>query len=351
MNLVMMKGAFFGLFGSTLLLVGCGGGGGGGGGETFTPPNISNTPVTIDSNNQYEVAATAGDGITGTVEGSTGAIGVVVGGSGQPFSAFEFVEKTVLGIGDEPLESRSQTPTGLEIASSCDLAPNGSTGSSTLTTNAEDFLSTRILTAGDYVSISYSNCYDADDAETNSGKTTMSIVSGALNFNLFDPLSGTLSIAVNFENMRSAELDETSVMHGDVVMTINGGDVSMSGDSVYVMTVGGEAAHMTNFSMSSTTTGNTETTIATYTIASTEIDGVITVRTDPSNPILQDLDADNPHAGTLIITGGATTLTMIVTSTTEVSLSLDSDSNGTPDAGYPVTVTWTEIEDGAANVL
>lgn len=349
MNAGSMKGMFFGVLGASILLVGCGGGGGGGG-STFTPPNISNTPVTIDSDNQYEVAGVAADGVSGSIDGGLGAIGVVAGGNGRSFSAFDFAKKTVLSLGDVSLTAGLDSPTGVEFTENCDVAPDGSRGTITLSTNVADLQASQSLGVGDYVSMSSSNCYDAFDGETVSGSVRMTIVSGSLDFNLADPLSAGLSIAVSFNNLRSTEMGETSIVHGDATLTASGTSFSLSGDSLYVMTVGGEAVHLTNFAISSTDFGTYESITVDATIASTEIDGVISIRTDPSDPLLEDTFASHPRAGTMIITGGSTTLTMVIQTSTSVVLYLDADGVPGTDAGYPVTVTWTEIDNGAALV-
>ena len=346
MQSVLKKVSVFGLLGATVLLTACGGGGGGGGGSTFTPPAISNTPVAIDSNNQYEVASVAEDGVSGAISGGLGAVGVAVEGGDHSFSAVDFAKKTVLSLGEASLASGVAGPVGLTVSGSCDLAPDGSRGTSTLTTNVENIESTMTVNTGDYVTLSSSNCYDSFDEETVSGSVTMTLVSGSLDFNLADPLSAGLSIEISFNNVRSTYMGVTTTVHGDATITASGSTFSLSGDSLYMMESGGEAVHLTNFSISGTDFGTYESIEVNATIASTTLDGVISISTDPNDPLLEDKFASHPRAGTMTITGGSTTLTIVVQSSTSVILYLDADGVPGTDAGYPVTVTWTEIDNG-----
>jgi hypothetical protein len=350
MNSVMMKGAFLGMLGTMVLLVGCGGGGGGG--STFTPPAISNTPVAIDSTNQNQVANVAENGVSGAISGGLGAIGVAVEGGGQSFSAVDFVKKTVLSLGDAPLASGLTGPTGLTISGSCDLAPDGTTGTSSLTTNVADFATTFAFNAGDYATISSSNCYDSLDGTTVSGSVTLTMVSGTLDFNLADPLSGGLSIEISMTNLRSTDMGVTTTVHGDATLTASSStSVSLAGNSLYMVESGGEAVHLTNFAISSTDYVSYTSTSVNATIASTALNGVVSISTDPSNPLLEATSASHPYAGTVIVTGGTTTLTMVVQDSTTVMLYLDADGVPGTDAGYPVTVTWTDIDNSTAIVL
>lgn len=351
MNSVLMKGAFLGMLGTMALLVGCGGGGGG---STFTPPAISNTPVAIDSTNQNQVANVAENGVSGAISGGLGAIGVAVEGGGQSFSAVDFVKKTVLSLGDASLASGVAGPTGLTISGSCDLAPDGTTGTSSLTTNVADFATTLAFNAGDYATISSSNCYDNIDGTTVTGSVTMTLASGSLDFNLADPLSGGLSIEISMNNVRSTEMGVTTTVHGDATLTASSGtSFSLTGNSLYLVESGGEAVHLTNFAISSTDFGSYTSTSVVATIASTTLDGVVTISTDPTNPLLEDTGASHPRAGIMTITSGTTTLTIEVIDSTYVSITLDSDSDGTPDpiVNNPATVTWTEIDNSTAIVL
>lgn len=351
MRSILVKGVMFGMIGATALLVGCGGGGGGGS-STFAPPAISNTPVAIDSTNQNQVAGVAENGVSGAISGGLGAVGVVVDGGGQSFSAFDFIKKTVLDLGDAALAPGAVSPTGVTISGSCDLAPDGTTGTSSLTTNVADLQTTMAFNVGDYATISSSNCYDSFDGTTVSGSVTLTMVSGTLDLNLTDPLSGGgLSIQISMNNLRSTEMGVTSIAHGDVTLSASGTGVSLSGDSLYVLESGGEAVHLTNFTITSTDFGTYESITVNATIASTEIDGVISITTDPNDPLLEDTIASHPRAGTMTITGGSTSLTIVIQDSTNVVLYLDADGVPGTDAGYPMTVPWTDIDNSTATVF
>lgn len=342
MKSVLARTTFFGIVSATALLVGCGGSGGGGG-STFTPPNISNTPVTIDSTNQYEVADAAENGVGGAIDGGGGVLGVVVSGGSNSFSAFDFAESTLLKYASQAVATSQANPVGIAVSQQipCD------SGSFTISANISD-PDGNILATGDTFSMSFDSCVDNYDGSTTSGSMSFSVVSGSLDFNATS-ITSPVEIAVSFNNLQTTEMGETDVVHGGFSMSTDGTTETLSGDSLYVLETDGEAAHLTNFNITNTTANtSTDTITVSLTIASTDIDGVISVQTASGAPLLQGMFDEHPSSGTLIITGGATTLTMVILSSTQVSLSLDSNSDGTPDADYPVTVTWTEIDNGAA---
>jgi hypothetical protein len=148
---------------------------------------------------------------------------------------------------------------------------------------------------------------------------------------------------MSFNNLSSTSGGQTNMIHGGFTISTDGTTSSLSGTSLYFMS-GGESALLTNFNISGTTSGSgTETLRVSLTLASTTINGVINVVTDPTDPLVEDAFENHPHAGTLIITSGASTLTMEILGSTQVRLSLDSDGNGI-DTGYPVDVNWTDID-------
>lgn len=345
MKSVFVKSAVLGMFAATTLLVGCGGGGGGGG--SFTPPEISNTPVTIDSSNQYQVADAADNGVNGAVNGAPGVLGVVIDGNGSSFNAFDFAQSSLKKYAGQVTLGQA-TPTGISQTEACDAAPGGATGSQTFSSNITDTSATS-FGAGDYLSISFSNCYDSSDGTTTNGSMKFTIVQGGLNFSTSSTI-GLTEISANFNNLRVTDSGGTNVVHGGFSVSTDGSTESLTGDSLYVMVVGGEAVHLTNFTITNTTANTSTDTISVdFTIASTDINGVITVATDPSNPLIQGITDQHPYSGTLIITGSTSKLTMIITGSNSVTLELDSNGDDVVDA--TANVTWTDIDNGALAVL
>ena len=342
MNSVMMKAAFFGMLGATALLVGCGGGGGGGAGSTFTPPNISNTPVTIDSTNQYDVADAAENGVAGAVDGGGGVLGVVVSDGGNSFSAFDFAESTLLKYASKAAAASQSSPAGVSVS----VTEPCESGSINITANVSDPNGTS-LTSGDTFSMAFNSCVDT--GSTTSGSMTFSVVSGSLDFNSVS-ITSPVEISVTFNNLRTTEMGVTEVIHGDFNMSTDGTTETLSGDSLYVLETGGEAAHLTSFTITNTTANTTTDTVSVdLTIAGTDINGVIRVQTAAGAPLVQGMFEQHPSSGTLIVTGASSRLTMVITSSTEVSLYLDTDGDGLDDIG-PIPATWDEVDNGAATI-
>lgn len=345
MKSVLVKSTLLGMFAATTLLVGCGGGGGGG---SFTPPEISNTPVTIDSTNQYQVADAADNGVNGAVNGTPGVLGVVINGGGSTFNAFDFAQSSLQQYAGQVVASGQAIPAGFSADTPCDTAPDGSTGSNTVSTNV-NIETVTVASAGDYLSMSFSNCYDSADGTTTNGSMKFTMVQGGLDLSAFS-LIGLTEISANFNNLRVTEGGETNVVHGGFNISTDGTTESLTGTSLYVMKVGGEAAHLTDFTITNSTANTlTDTISVSMTIASTDINGVITVATDPSNPLVQDISEQHPHSGILFITGSTSKLTMTIIDATNVTLELDSNGDDVVDA--TANVTWTEIDNGAAAVL
>lgn len=363
MQSVFVKGSFLGLLGGALLLAGCGGGGGGGGGSSFsftdildyggdsptelfnvapssTPSGVPTAAVTISPTNQNEVAGAAVSGVDGAIVGeAVSVLGALYARDVQSFSAFGFAEDTLfkyLGEVGAAQTAATSAKTVLSATGPCD------SGSATFSVDVAN-PNGGSVEAGDSLTISFDNCYDSSDGSTTDGAMMIVLNSGSLDFNA-SSFSSSASISMSFNNLSSTSGSLANVIHGGFTISTNGTTSTLSGASLYFMSAG-ESALLTNFNVSGTTSGSgTDTLTVSLTLASTTINGLINVVTDPADPLVQDAFENHPHAGTLIITGGTTTLTMQALSSTQVSLSLDSDSNGTPDTGYPVTVNWTDID-------
>ena len=148
---------------------------------------------------------------------------------------------------------------------------------------------------------------------------------------------------MSFNNLTTTSGGITSSIHGGFTLSTDGTTNSLTGTSLYYAS-GADSAQLSNFNISGTTdSAGTETMDVSLTLSSTTINGVITVTTDSMDPLVQDAFEDHPHAGTLNVVSGNTTLIMQILSSTQVSLSVDANNDGVIDEG-PTTVNWTDID-------
>jgi hypothetical protein len=329
-----------GMLALATVLVACGGSGSD---SAFKAPTIASARVSIDATNQYQVADAADNGVGGAMTGGGSVLGVVVNGEKHTFSAYDFAKNSLLKFAPQAASAGLSTPLGVEISNTVNCAGGGTM---TVSVNINDPDSS-MLQAGDSFGLEFDNCVDTGDGTTSSGSLMFTVSSGMLDYSCAE-ICGTVTISVDFDNLRVTEMGKTDVVHGGLIMSVNGATSTLSGSSLYVMETGGEAGHLTNFTITSTTSGSMEIIDVDLTIASTDINGTVTVKTDPADPLLQMTGSERPYDGTLIITGGTTVLSMDILGTTSVNLTLDANGDGMPDSDYPLTVSWTEIDNGAA---
>ncbi|WP_455218952.1 hypothetical protein, partial [Kaarinaea lacus] len=194
------------------------------------------------------------------------------------------------------------------------------------------------LTSGDYMSVTFNNC-DYGDGEVQTGSMTITFNS---NVNQADIAAEVFSLDVTFNINKLTTTSATfgtETIHGsvDLSLDVNGTNVAfdMSGNSLYVVSEI-ESVHLTNFSFVATTDGNSITIDSSFTIASTELNGQITVDSH-----FESTAGSYPTTGYMNITGNDSQLNISVNGdgTIEVMLTV----NGSPEAGYPKTVAWSEL--------
>lgn len=347
MNSVMVKAVFLGMLGATVFLVGCGGGGGGG--STFTPPDISSALVTIGAENQEEVANVSGNGVGGSASsgGFASSVGVEVESTGGDSSrgVFDFIRGPLMERLQNTNLSGASSATGVTYEFNDACISGGSVSSVAEIANINSFT----LIAGDRISFTYNNC--SEYGETINGSMALEITSGNLYIYCVECYSWTME--GNFNNFRSTEAGEaTETFHGDLIMSHSGNTDTLSGNSLYLLEAGGDSIHMTNFNISVTTSGDMETITGSLTVASSQLNGTVTISIDSSNPLVGYVDADYPTSGTMTVTGeGGSTLIIRTISEAEVELFLDANNDGQTDAGYPQITTWSDIESQAGGLI
>jgi len=337
MNQFLAKNIRLGSLAAALVLTACGGGSGGG--SSFTPPNINETPVAITAANQNAIAQSVEGGIIGTTEGGNAVLGVVVNSDGSSPSAFDFASTKLLGLVKQGSVDSTSQLVGV-VQSETILCDSGSfTVTIDIATPASE-----TLVAGDSASLSANNCVDNFDDTTINGRFSLTIDSGFIDLNC---ISGCpdVAISVNFNNFRITESAETIAIHGGFTMAQSetSGTASFSGTSLFLI-AGVDALHLTNFNLSSTLiSGDTATSSSvSMTIASTLIDGSITIATTVD--IEQVIDQQHPYTGTVVVTGaGGATLTIDFIDQYTVDLTIDPDGPGGVAPNPTDTVLWATM--------
>jgi len=335
-----------------LSLSACGGGGGGGGGggnSGFEAPAISSTPVTISDANANDVAKAG-------VEASTGSSAL---GASVPFAPFSLganggsktVSSNVYKLIQQTIIDNIQTgvgPTGAVLGVQISGSdPCFVSGSQSYSGNVADS-SLNSISSGDNVTVSYSDCNDGF-GEVLNGSLTITFNSNISSTTTPDNFD--FNLTAQFSNYRSTQ-------EGYGTVTIDGGmtvsmavsasmfTFSMSGESLYVIEPN-NSTHLTNFDISFSYDDSTLEAVidSTFTIASTALNGQITVDTYFVFPA----GSFYPTSGSLSIVGNGSQLDVAVVGdgTVDVTLTV----GGMVQVGYPKNVTWAELGVEINNVI
>jgi hypothetical protein len=346
------------VLGVALGLNACSSGGGGGG---FNAPDIPDQPIAIDSSNEDQVAQAAFEGSNGGAGlGSpvTGVIGVQTDSTGNTQGVSPSLFNRVKTLFDNAVDNNLQQNGNVSVSGvqqsgsdSCgykDPFTNEQIGSGTESFRinvAAGFNSTtgepNSITAGDSVSVSFNNCDYGDGAVQNGSMSitfNTNISLAALNSDNYD-----IDISFSFNNLSTNYTDVdppyTETLHGTISigLTVIGSSTTfdMSGDSFYAV-LPNESIHLTNFSFKATTDGVNNTVEAKFTIASTSIDGQITVAS-----YFEASGSGYPTSGYMNITGDNSQLNVEVNGDGTVNVTLT--VNGAVEAGYPKDVAWSDL--------
>jgi len=348
------------LLGTLLALAACSSGSDGGGGG-FAAPNISTQPVAITSANEGAVAQAGFDGSQGALGLGSSATGIVPlnanvsSSSAGQINLYSTVKKFVDSTINKPVsQTGALSVTGVEFS---DTSPCGyqdpvtqqpiGSGSESFRASIADFNQQtnepNSLSNGDYISVTFNNC-DYGDGEVQNGSMTMTFNS---NVSIADLNAGVfiLNVTASFNNFNTnSSISGSETLHGSINLAIDtdgtNESFSMSGSSFYAV-LPDESVHLTNFSFSASTDGVNSTVQSTFTIASTSLDGQITVES-----LFMSNGPGYPTSGSMTITGNNSQLVVSVngdgttaTATVNVTLTI----NGVVEAGYPKDVMWSEL--------
>jgi len=345
----------FSLIGAVFGLVACSSGGDGGSG--FTAPNISHTPVAITTENESEVAQAGFDGANGGLALGSGAQNIIPGAvivDSSAASKNTNLYSTVKKLLDNALDKGAQQQNAVSVTGaqfsgteSCayqDPVTGQMMGSGSESFNASiaDFNEVteepNSFTSGDYMSVAFNNC-DYGDGEVQNGSMTITFNSNASQADITAEVF-SLDVTFNVNNLTTtSQTFGTETIHGtiDLSLDVNGTNVAfdMSGNSLYAVSEA-ESVHLTNFSFVATTDGVSTTVDSSFTVASSALNGQITVDSH-----FESTTGNYPTTGYMNITGNNSQLNISVNGngTVEVMLTI----NGNPEVDYPKDVAWSEL--------
>ena len=330
--------------------------GGDGGGSGFIAPSISTQPVAITSANENDVASVAFDGSQGALGLSSSATDIVpiaVAFNSNTTSTINLY-RTVRKIVDSAIDKQvNQTVTlsvtGAEFSATESCAYQDPFTNQTVGSGSESFRARvadfneqtgepNSFSNGDYISVSFNNC-DYGDGVVQNGSMTMTFNSNVsladINAEVF-----SMNITASFSNYSMTSITSgAETLHGTINLAFNvsGTSVSfdMSGSSFYAVSPN-ESVHLTDFSFSASTDGINSSVQASFTIASTSLDGQITVVSQFSSN-----GAGYPTSGSMAITGDNSQLVVSVNGDGTVNVTLT--VNGVVETDYPKDVTWSEL--------
>jgi hypothetical protein len=370
MKQILFRAINLSSLGMLVLLTACSSGGDGGGNSGFVPPQISTQPVSISSANEDVVAQAAFEGSNGGAGLGSEAliffetVSVTDGDTAVSNSSIYSVARKLLNASvDAKLQqAASASVAGVEFSGTEECAIRNELNQIIAGSGSESFQGDiaagfdsegmpNSITAGDHITSTFHNC-DYGDGVVQNGSVSITFNSP---INIVDLLSGSFSadVTFSFNNYSVASADavvpDTEVLHGtvDISLAVNGASVtmSMSGDSLYVV-LPDESVLLTNFSFDASTDGFSSTVDASFSIASTAIDGQISVVSH-----LETTGNNYPTVGYMNISGNNSQMNITVNNdgtTVNVTLTVN-DVVQSPE--YPKDVAWADLGIEVSNVF
>lgn len=329
------SGITAGLLGAcALLLAGCGGGGGGGGGSGDVTDDGYSGPTTLyamDTETAADDAATYGaeqGGLDSTGFEALDGIGLKSGTGARGDTASSVIGRVRELAGSLSLTNVSKFGARGSATDTCDSGTVSGTwnGSSPYDQSAD----------GNYLQLTFNNCVDAYYGVSYNGRFRVTVVSAAEE--LYEFSFTDLTVANGSESLYfNGAIREQETSAGSTYT------VATYGDSL-VMGYGAEQVRLTDFRFeyAFNSSNNMASRTSDFTVASTTINGSITVDTTQA---FETFWTDGyPNAGSMVITGAGGAKVRLTAESAEY-VRIEYDLNGDGTYGEPVdrVVPWSEV--------
>ena len=321
-------------------LVACGGGGGGA--AVVAAPLISQGPVAVSAANQDAVAqesVSTALGVTDSNSAITGAQSI------DEFAVYSLATNQITNIANYFQEARANAAQIGAVASRTYSCTNG--GTMNASTNDAD--NNSVLSAGDSVSLSFSNCREGSVTMSGGMSMTINGTTGNPNSSIY-----TLSTTLAFSNFNGTTANSAVGMSGSTTVSIQSTAtynkvVTTTTPSLNVSaTYAGATRSRTtkDFSSTSTMTPYLSSYQLNITASGTVISTALTTKevsfTTPT-AFVRYYNESYPHSGVFVATGATgSKLRLTAISNSLVTQELDANGDGTYEANK--TVAWSALK-------
>ena len=293
----------------------------------FQSPSLSTSLITLDGTNNTEVANVAAESAATTSESGNNAGDVMLKAGSTGFNLVSHTKQLLNHYSTQGTSS----PALFTYADTQNCTVSG-TQSVSLTMDDSTLLFS-------HMSMSFNNC-DEGSGEILNG--SMSVKANAGHSNT------TLDVTASYNNFRVTAAGATMAIHGGMSISEDGAGTSViSGSSLWMVDgASGESVHMQDFMLENTHDLSGNNTLNGYlTVDSSMLNGRIEVTYTNVYTANGDMYASG---GTVVVTGAnGATLTATILDASNVSLVLDINGDGTPEATD--TVTWDQIAAATSN--
>jgi hypothetical protein len=320
--------------GSALVLSGCGGGGGSSGAPAATAPVSTLSPITAANANRVAGNAYASSAALSDSSAPLSGLltGVSVGGTNISVVA------PALDLIRKVYPRTTPLLTGITVTEAC-------SGGGTMTVDAR-LRNEQMASNGDTITVTATNCVEDGNTINGTLAATLSNITG----DILNSYNWTATLDTSFSNFNVTSGAETASVNGDmkIAMTQTNAtthSLSISGKSLKLteqrngQTVGNLT--LTDYSMTGSTQGTTVRSAASFTVSgSTNGLGQFSYSVKNIQPFVSN-GASMPYAGSLIVTGASSSVTLSVASASTVRLDFSATGDGVTT--QTSTLSWTEL--------
>jgi hypothetical protein len=227
--------------------------------------------------------------------------------------------------------ARDQLPSSSANTFNNVVSTDSCPGGGTITTTVSDNNNNSQVDAGEFVSISFSNCLEQSTVLNGSMRITFNTIFGDVEFSSGD---WTLGLSVQFDDFSASANSESYSIDGGFTLSTSydasaGVTTSQIQGTNLIYTEGAGIARLSNFDITSTThnSDNSYTLSYAFTYAGSDIGGVVTVVT---NTPFTGQNASAPDSGKLTLTG-SNNASVVIEAIGSGRATISIDANGDDD--------------------